>query len=71
VLFRSGERPRPSSLGRLEVSVTPPPGLPDLETVRHYAELGVDRLILLPPPGERDDLLRYVADTAATLIGRA
>jgi probable F420-dependent oxidoreductase len=51
---------RPASLSRLEVSITPPPGLPDADAVKRYADLGVDRLILLPPPGRRDDLLRYV-----------
>ncbi len=60
---------RPDTFGRLEVSITPPPGLPDADTVRRYADLGVDRLILLPRPGGRDELLRYIdtaADTLAT-----
>jgi len=56
---------RASSLGKLEVSVTPPAGLPDRETVKRYEDLGVHRLILLPRPGGRDALLRYVADAAS------
>jgi probable F420-dependent oxidoreductase len=59
---------RPSTLARLEVSITPPPGLPDAATVERYAALGVDRLILLPRATRRDELLRYVDDAAASLI---
>ncbi|MDI6100911.1 LLM class F420-dependent oxidoreductase [Actinoplanes sp. NEAU-A12] len=36
---------RPESLGELEITITPP-GPPDLDTVRRYADLGVDRLII-------------------------
>lgn len=38
--------PRPDSLGRLEISVTPP-GPVDADTVRRYEDLGVDRLVLM------------------------
>jgi len=62
---------RPASLGRLEVSVTPPAGLPDADTVKRYADLGVDRLILLPSAFTRDDLLGYVNDGAALLAAAA
>lgn len=37
---------RPASLGRLEISVTPP-GPVDADTARRYEDLGVDRLILM------------------------
>ena len=40
----SGEQ-RPAALGDLEITITPP-GPPDLDTVRRYADLGVDRLII-------------------------
>ena len=59
---------RPSALGRLEVNVTPPAGMPDADTVKRYADLGVDRLILLPRAATREDLLRYVDDAASTLF---
>jgi probable F420-dependent oxidoreductase len=36
---------RPVALGDLEITVTPP-GPPDLDTVRRYADVGVDRLII-------------------------
>jgi probable F420-dependent oxidoreductase len=38
---------RPASLGRLEVTITPPPGPIDADTVRRYEDLGVDRLVLV------------------------
>lgn len=62
---------RPVELSRLEISVTPPAGLPDLDTVRRYEDLGVDRLILLPSVITRDDLLAYVEQAAGELIAPA
>lgn len=59
---------RSSGLGPLEISVTPPAGLPDADTVRRYADLGVDRLILLPMAMTRDDLLDYVERAAKELL---
>jgi hypothetical protein len=56
-----------SAFERLELSVTPPAGLPDSDTVKRYADLGIDRLILLPAAATRDDLLRYV-DSASSLL---
>lgn len=67
----AGKVERPATLGRLEVSITPPAGLPDVDTVRRYADLGVDRLILLPTATRRDDLLRYVDEAARTLLVRS
>ena len=40
---------RPAELGRLELTVTPV-GTLDEATVSQYAELGIDRLVLLPQP---------------------
>jgi hypothetical protein len=48
------EQPRPASLGPLELSVTPVGPL-DRATVDRYAELGVDRLVLLPQPDAGPD----------------
>jgi probable F420-dependent oxidoreductase len=64
----ASQRERPAALGRLEVSVTPPAGLPDADTVKRYIDLGVDRLILLPQAMTCEDLLRYVDDAASTLF---
>jgi probable F420-dependent oxidoreductase len=60
-----------TALGRLQLSVTPRAGLPDADAVRRYADLGIDRLILLPAAATRDDMLRYVDSAAATLLGLA
>ena len=45
----AGECERPAGLGRLELTVTPSGPL-DKATVDRYAELGIDRLVLLPQP---------------------
>ena len=37
---------RPASLGRLEITVTPP-GPVDADTAKRYEDLGVDRLVLM------------------------
>jgi probable F420-dependent oxidoreductase len=61
---------RPAELGRLEISVTPPPGL-DAEGVRRYGALGVDRLVLLGMHPEEGRLLRFVEESAAKLFPAA
>ncbi|WP_163510820.1 TIGR03619 family F420-dependent LLM class oxidoreductase [Fodinicola acaciae] len=55
-------RERPAELGKVEVSVTPDQPL-SRELVEAYERAGVDRLIVVPPRGARDDrdaLLRFV-----------
>jgi probable F420-dependent oxidoreductase len=64
-----GEVERPDGLGRLEVSVTPP--RVDAEGVRRYAELGVDRLVLLGMHPDEARLLRFVDEAAAKLLPAA
>jgi probable F420-dependent oxidoreductase len=62
---------RPAGLGRLEISVTPREQ-PDLATVRRYAELGVDRLVLYPRPAPAEDaLIAFIDTTASALVGKA
>ncbi|MEV0406371.1 LLM class F420-dependent oxidoreductase [Actinoallomurus sp. NPDC050550] len=54
---------------RLHVSVTPARRL-DPETVRAYAELGVDRLVVTLPPGlPLSDLERFVEENAPERLG--
>jgi hypothetical protein len=63
----------------LEISVTPAGNL-DLELARRYADLGVDRLIVLFPRGEGDGLFSltvgaqavkdYVKRLGDTVVGR-
>jgi probable F420-dependent oxidoreductase len=38
---------RPAALGPLEITITPPPGPVDADTVRRYEDLGVHRLVLV------------------------
>jgi probable F420-dependent oxidoreductase len=53
----------------LHVSVSPARRL-DEEVVRAYAELGVDRLIVVPPPGlGLDELMHFVETGAPELLG--
>jgi probable F420-dependent oxidoreductase len=61
---------RPADLGELEISVTPR-GTPDRETAARFAELGVDRLILLPRWAlDEAGLVAYVSRAGETLVGR-
>jgi len=61
--------PRPTELGRLEISVTPPGfDVPDQATRDAYAAVGVDRLILRPRPDmDPATLERFASDTARAL----
>lgn len=70
---------RPEELGRLEITVTPTGPL-DRAVVEHYAELGVDRLVVLPDPDAasadkhrpvpRDEILRNIERISTELIDR-
>jgi alkanesulfonate monooxygenase SsuD/methylene tetrahydromethanopterin reductase-like flavin-dependent oxidoreductase (luciferase family) len=61
---------RPAELGRLEITVTPPPMSPlDLDLARRYRDLGVDRLVPYPLAGSVEDLLTYVDRAGTDLIG--
>jgi probable F420-dependent oxidoreductase len=58
---------RPAALGDLEITITPP-GPPDIDTVRRYADLGVHRLIIELEgidDAAVDDLIASVGDTLA------
>ena len=53
----------------LHISVTPARPL-DPDVVRSYSELGVDRLIVAPPPGlPADELVRFVESNAPKRLG--
>ena len=71
----AADHERPTELGDLEVSVTPDPRLPlDEATVKAFAELGVTRLIVLPPREGRtdpDEIVRFVDDVGERLIATA
>jgi len=61
--------PRPSELGTLQISVTPPGyDVPDKATREAYAAAGVDRLILRPRPEmDAPALERFAAETGRAL----
>ncbi len=59
---------RPAALGELEITITPPPGIPAPETVKAYEELGVHRLVLLPFGQDADGLVELVGRAADALI---
>lgn len=61
---------RPEELGELEITITPPAGPVELDTARHYAELGVDRLVIQPQALDGSDIEELIASAGATLIGR-
>jgi probable F420-dependent oxidoreductase len=74
----AAECERPAGLGRLELTVTPAGPL-DQAAVDQYAELGVDRLVLLPQPDASpaqrhapvplDRILRNIDTVAQQLLG--
>lgn len=78
-LRAAGQRySRPDALGTLEISVTPV-GRIDPDTAKRYADLGVDRLILLFPPRGNElfsldatetDILDYVTEVGDTIVGK-
>jgi len=61
---------RPASLGELEISVAPRIPI-DKETAQRFAELGVHRLIFIPPPGkDASTLVQWVTTLGETLVGQ-
>jgi probable F420-dependent oxidoreductase len=67
--LRAAEREveRPPELGRLEISVTPAVPI-DADTVARYADLGVDRLVMIGMGGSGDELVEFVERTADTVL---
>lgn len=63
----STQTPRPSTLGDLEISVTPRFALTK-ETISHCAALGVHRLIVMPPRFEREEELRAYIENLGDLV---
>ena len=64
---------RPTALGRLEISITPPGyDVPDKASIEAYAAAGVDRLILRPRPDmDAAALERFAADAGRAVgLGR-
>ncbi len=70
-LREAAERfPRPAELGKLEISVTPR-GAVNRQVAEQFAALGVNRLILAPPPDAgAAELEAFVENVGNTLIGQ-
>ncbi len=66
----AGRYHRPASLGELEISVAPRIPI-DREMAQRFAELGVHRLILIPPWGmDAPGLEQWVNSVGETLVGQ-
>ena len=66
----AGRYHRPESLGELEISVAPRIPI-DRERAQRFAELGVHRLILIPPWGmDAPGLEQWVNSVGETLVGQ-
>jgi probable F420-dependent oxidoreductase len=72
----AGEVERPASLGPLQITITPPPGPLDVDTVNRFEDLGVHRLVILrdfmdmaggPVPATRGLFVQEMEATAARL----
>lgn len=64
------EYERPPELGKLEISVTPPARKLTQAEVQRYADLGVDRLILLPPRRlNQTEMKAFLTQVSETLMG--
>jgi probable F420-dependent oxidoreductase len=61
---------RPTSLGSLDISITPGPTL-DLDLAKRYADLGVHRLIPFPRAKTEQALHDFITQSADSFIGRA
>jgi probable F420-dependent oxidoreductase len=60
---------REPALGRLEISITPPPRAKlDLDAVQRYAALGVDRLVLLNAGRSADDQVAAIERAERELV---
>jgi probable F420-dependent oxidoreductase len=55
---------RAPGLGELELTVTPPAGPVDADTVDQYRQLGVARLVMLPRVRDVESIIQFVTDTA-------
>jgi probable F420-dependent oxidoreductase len=65
-LRAAGERP--AGLGELEITITPPE-VPDPDTVRRYADLGVGRLVIQPHTMGGTAIEELITTIGDTLVG--
>ncbi len=65
----AAETDRAPSLGEIKITVTPPPGPVDADTVDQYRQLGVARLVMLPRSRDVEGIIQLVTDTAEAHLG--
>jgi len=66
----SKHHPRPADLGELEISVAPRVPV-DLATAQQFSDLGVHRLILIPPQNmDTPAVEQFIENLGNTLVGR-
>ena len=65
----AGRVQRPAGLGELEITITPR-GIPDADTARRYAALGVHRLAIQPPTMDGTAIDELITTLGDTLVGR-
>jgi probable F420-dependent oxidoreductase len=65
----AGRVERPAGLGELEITITPR-GIPDVDTARQYAALGVHRLAVQPPTMDGTGIDELITTLGDTLAGR-
>jgi probable F420-dependent oxidoreductase len=58
---------RPPELGELEITITPP-RVPDADTARRYADLGVHRLVLQPDTKDTQAMTALIEQASKTLL---
>lgn len=67
--LRAVAEERPAELGELEITITPP-GTPDVDTVRRYADVGVDRLVIQPHTMDGTAIEDLITTMGEKLVGR-
>jgi probable F420-dependent oxidoreductase len=65
----AGRVERPAGLGEIEITVTPR-GIPDADTARRYAALGVHRLAIQPSTMDGTAIDELITTLGDTLVGR-
>lgn len=56
------------TVGEIEIAVSPYDTDCDLDTVKRFADLGVEQIILVGFAEERDDMLRLIDNMVETLV---
>ena len=61
---------RDAALGTLELSITPLPRA-SVDDALRFRDMGIDRLTLIPDTKDEDHLLRWIDQTASSMLQQA